>query len=136
MGSNPISATTAEVMDSSSIRTANNSKLMNEVDLRELKLIIGNIVREELQKYVITEMAMSLKDYKNKVESLMQQILENWCLVRYTTITGDKADLKNHWCLELSAHINNVASMKVKSGDKHKALYSLWNMYDWDTDER
>ena len=136
MGSNPISATTAEVMDSSSIRTANNSKLMNEVDLKELKLIIGNIVREELQKYVITEMAMSLKDYKQRVENLMPQILENWCLIRYTSLTGKKQELRNHWSKELKAHINNIAAIKVKSGNKTNALYHLWNMYDWDTDEQ
>lgn len=108
---------------------------MNEVDLKELKLIIGNIVREELQKYVITEMAMSLKDYKKRVENLMPQILENWCLIRYTSLTGEKQELRNHWLKELKTHINNIATIKVKSGNKTNALYHLWNMYDWDTDE-
>ena len=108
---------------------------MNEIFLKEMQNAISRIIREELQKYVITEMAIPLKDYKNKVESLMQQILENWCLVRYSTISGDKTEWKKHWSMELAAHINNVASMKVKNGDKQKALYSLWNMYDWDTDE-
>ena len=112
---------------------------MDKVFINELKQIVSSIVREELQKYVITEMAMSLKDYKNRVEALMQQILENWCLIRYCTLTGDKQDLKNHWKIELRAHINNIASIKLKNGDssvsKQNALYSLWNMYDWDTDE-
>ena len=48
---------------------------MDKVFINELKQIVSSIVREELQKYVITEMAMSLKDYKNRVEALMQQIL-------------------------------------------------------------
>lgn len=108
---------------------------MNEILLKEMQNAISRIIREELQKYVITEMAMPLKDYKSRVEFLMQQILENWCLVRYATISGDKTEWKKHWSMELAAHINNVASMKVKNGDKQKALYSLWNMYDWDTDE-
>jgi hypothetical protein len=113
---------------------------MNEVFLKELKNSISSIVREELQKYLITEMAMSSKDYKKRVESLMQQILENWCLIRYTTLTNDKLEYRNYWSSELKAHLNNIASLKLKNGDsseqKEKIIYSLWNMYDWDTDER
>ena len=112
---------------------------LNESNIYELRHIISSIIREELQRYVLTEMAMSIKDYKARVESLMQQILENWCLVRYCTLTGEKDELKNHWKYELKAHINNIASIKLKNGNsltsKQNALYSLWNMYDWDTDE-
>lgn len=112
---------------------------LNETNTYELKHIISSIIREELQKYVITEMAMSTKDYKKRVESLMQQILENWCLIRYCTLSGERQDLKKHWMYELRAHINNIVSIKLKNGNseisKRNALYSLWNMYDWDTDE-
>ena len=112
---------------------------MNETNIYELKHIISSIIREELQKYVITEMAMSIKDYKERVENLMQQILENWCLIRYSTLTGEKQELKKHWKYELRAHINNIVSIKLKNGNslssKQNALYSLWNIYDWDTDE-
>lgn len=106
----------------------------------ELKYLITNtvktVLREELQKYLISEMAMSLSDYKKRVESLMQQILENWCLIRYVSLTGDKQKNKNHWKTELKAHINNIATIKVKSGNKMNAIFQLWNMYDWDTDEQ
>lgn len=106
----------------------------------ELKYFITNtiksVLREELQKYLITEMAMSLSDYKKRVEALMQQILENWCLIRYVSLTGDKEEYKNHWKTELKAHINNIATIKVKSGNKMNAIFQLWNMYDWDTDEQ
>ena len=57
---------------------------LNEVMIKELKHTISNIVREELQRYLITEMAITLKDYRKNVEALMQQILENWCLIRYS----------------------------------------------------
>lgn len=113
----------------------------NSINLteHELKHMISSIIREELQRYVISEMAMSIKDYKYRVESLMQQILENWCLIRYCSITGEKQELKNHWKYELKAHINNIASIKLKNGNsylsKQNALYALWNAYDWDTDE-
>ena len=112
---------------------------MDKVFINELKQVISSIVREELQNYMITEVAMSLKDYKSRVEALMQQILENWCLIRYSTLTGEKENLKSHWKSELKAHANNIASIKLKNGNsstsKQNALYSLWNMYDWDTDE-
>ena len=112
---------------------------INEVMLRELKHTISKIVREELQRYLITEMAVSLKDYRKNVESLMQQILENWCLIRYTTISGDKIEYRNYWCVELRSHMNNIASMKLKNGNhistKQKAIYDIWNMYDLDIDE-
>ena len=55
---------------------------LNEIMLRDLRNTISNIVREELQRYLITEMAVSLKDYRKNIESLMQQIIENWCLIR------------------------------------------------------
>lgn len=112
---------------------------LNEVMIKELKNTISNIVREELQRYLITEMAVTLKDYRKNVEALMQQILENWCLIRYTTISGDKLEYRKHWCLELKAHMNNIAAMKIKDGNKvttkQNAIFDIWNKYDLDSDE-
>ena len=100
---------------------------------------IRKIIREEIEKYMLNEMALSLSEYKFRVESIMQQILENWCLVRYCTLTGDKPENKNHWKTELIAHINNIAGLKIKNGNsvvtKTNTIFKLWNMYDWDTDE-
>ena len=101
--------------------------------------VCRSVIREELQRYIITEMAMSVKDYRKKVEVLLPQVLENWCLIRYSTLTGEMLEVKKLWKYELRAHINNIASIKLKNGNrqltKRKALYTLWNMYDWDTDE-
>ena len=117
----------------------------NKINLTETELrhMIGrvcrSVIREELQRYIITEMAMSVKDYRKKVEVLLPQVLENWCLIRYSTLTGEMQEVKKLWKYELRAHINNIASIKLKNGNsqltKRKALYTLWNMYDWDTDE-
>ena len=93
---------------------------LNEIMLRDLRNTISNIVREELQRYLITEMAVSLKDYRKNIESLMQQIIENWCL-------------------ELKAHMNNIAAMKLKDGNKittkQNTIFDIWNKYDLDSDE-
>lgn len=106
----------------------------------ELKILIKETVEEILNKYLITEMAVSLSEYKDKAESLMQQIIENWCLIRYATLTGDKEEIKNHWKSELITHMTSIASTKIKKGNslstKTNALFSLWNKKDWDTDEK
>lgn len=117
-----------------------NKIQLTESELRHMvERVCRSVIREELQRYLITEMAMSVKDYRTRVEGLMPQILENWCLIRYSTLTGERQEVKRHWKCELRAHINNIASIKLKNGNskltKQNALYTLWNMYDWDTDE-
>lgn len=118
----------------------NKAIIMTEIELRSLIKECVSEVLEQQKPYIITEMAMTLSDYKKKVESLMQQILENWCLIRYVSLTGDKIELKNHWKNELLTHMNNIASSKIKNGDslsvKMNAIFYLWNKVDWDTDER
>ena len=49
--------------------------------MESFKRIIRQIIREELQRYLITEMAYSLKEYKEKADNLIPQIVENWCLI-------------------------------------------------------
>lgn len=113
---------------------------LTETQLRHmLEKVCSSIIREELQKYLITEMVHTLKEYKEKTDNLIPQIVENWCLVRYCTLSDDKQELKDHWRKELIAHLTNVAQMKLKNGNsptvKQNALYFLWNRRDIDTDE-
>jgi hypothetical protein len=109
------------------------------IDIDEFKTLIRDIIKEELDKYIITEMAYNLSDYKNKVDNLIPQIIENWCLIRYTTLSRDKMELRKHWLRELNAHLYNISLMKLVNGNKsttkRNALYSLWNRRDIDTDE-
>lgn len=104
-----------------------------------IRNVCQSVIREELQKYLITEMAYSLSEYKDKSDNLIPQIVENWCLVRYVTLSGDKIEYQNHWRKELIAHLRNIAQMKLKNGNnsttKQNALYSLWNRRDLDNDE-
>ena len=113
---------------------------LNEAELYNL---IGTVVREvmerEFSKYALNEMAINLSEYRKKVEDRMQQILENWCLVRYVSLTGDLVLLKEHWKTELLAHLIYISSLKLKNGDsilsKEKAIYKLWNDFEFDNDE-
>lgn len=111
-----------------------------ELNEQKLRYLIKDVLREELRKYVITEMAYDLKQYKNNVDNLIQQIIENWCLIRYSTLSNQYDEIKNHWKSELLAHMTNISSMKLKGNldkatTKEKALYSIWNKRDLDTDE-
>lgn len=113
---------------------------LTESELRHMvERVCRSVIREELQRYLITEMAYSLKDYKDHVDSLIPQIVENWCLVRYTTLSGDMMENREHWMTELIAHMKNIAQMKLKNGNsqltKQNAIYYLWNRRDIDSDE-
>ena len=99
---------------------------------------IREIVRHEIKKS-LNEMAMPLKIYKDRVSDIIQQLIQNWCLVRYSTISNDKLNLKNHWKTELLSHMSLIHSMKVKPNDnikiKEKALYTVWNWFEFDINE-
>lgn len=114
--------------------------ILSESELKYLiKTTIQQILREELQRYVITEMVYPLSIYKEKADNMLPQIAQNWCLVRYVTLSGEKQEIQNHWRKELIAHLSNIGQMKLKDGDKvtkkQNALFFLWNRRDFDTDE-
>ena len=86
---------------------------MAEMD--RLETIIRDVIREELQRYSLNEMAMSLKDYKRRTEGILVQVVQNWCLVRYASLSGTHKQLISHWRGELYAHLPNIASLKIKN---------------------
>ena len=104
--------------------------------LTEKKL--QEIVAKEVEK-ALNEMAMPLSLYKDKVADILPQIIENWCLVYYCRISGTHQDLRNHWASELSAAMGKIANMNIKGGNhavvRMKALFYVWNLYDYDTSE-
>ena len=72
---------------------------------------------ESIQKTYIFEMAVSRKDLKNKVDDLINQIIENWCLIKYCTLYDNNNRNKNHWKKELRAHMLNIFNKQIKGGD-------------------
>lgn len=42
-----------------------------------------NLVNYIYKKEYITEMSLSLCDFKKKIKFLLNQIIENWCLVKW-----------------------------------------------------
>ena len=104
--------------------------------LTEKKL--QEIVAKKVEK-ALNEMAMPLSLYKDKVADILPQMIENWCLVYYCRISGTHQDLRNHWASELSAAMGKIANMNIKGGNhavvRMKALFYVWNLYDYDTSE-
>ena len=110
------------------------------VEMDRLETIIREVIREELQRYSLNEMAMSIKDYKRRIEGLLVHIVQNWCLVRYASLSGTHKQLITHWRSELYAHLTNIASLKIKNGNKadvkEMILYDVINERDFDTNEQ
>lgn len=81
------------------------------------------------------EMAFRRKEYKNKVDNLSQQIIENWCLVRHCTICGGPNGLKEHWKDELKGYLLTVARYNIKGPntplDKEQAIREVWDANDY-----
>lgn len=108
-----------------------------QVDEKKLKEIIKESIREILEenkRLFLVEMAFSRNDYKEKIDSLFPQILENWCLVRYCSIVGGIVT-KNHWVNELRGYLVGASRYIVKKNDsirtRRKVLDEIWDENDY-----
>ncbi|MCQ2199435.1 MAG: hypothetical protein MJZ19_06920 [Paludibacteraceae bacterium] len=104
---------------------------------KKLHTILSEKIRavlEENKRGMLNEMALPRKDYKDKVDSLIPQILENWCLVRYCSIT-DRTEYKIHWSDELRGHLLTVSRFSIKGNDsiesRKKVLQEIWTENDY-----
>ena len=80
----------------------------------ELKRVVKEEVRKELS--LIMEYALPRAKFIDNAFNLSQQIIENWCLVHYCTITN-RTDTKKHWKNELFAHMDNVSKNTIKKNN-------------------
>lgn len=97
------------------------------------KLICESIIKVFKEYGIINEMAMPIKAYKARLEGLLPQIAVHWCLIYYHKSTNTPTHYIEHWSDELSAFFEQLAQMRLKSGDKLKVSYSVWNELDYDT---
>ena len=85
---------------------------------------LKHLLVEALCKTELFEMAYNRSKYQDSVIDLTNQIVENWCLIRYCSLY-DKNNLnKNHWKTELRAYILKLNSMLVKV-DKKRATQEV-----------
>lgn len=87
-----------------------------------------------LSKHRIDEMAISLKDYRDKIDAYRIRLVENWCLCKYCQLYNKNHRDFNHWKIELRQNINALKLVNIKKGaDKRKSLIKmLVNDYDYD----
>ena len=95
-------------------------------------------IKELLQSDMVYEMAIPRKKFKEKIENLMIQILENWCLVHYCTIVG-RTETKNYWKNnELRPHLIQCAYYKMQGNNSYEArlkvLQEVWSETECDSD--
>ena len=101
----------------------------------ELKIVINETVNDVLQRIgMLTEMSVPLKAYRDRVDGLRFQLVENWCLCKWCQLYNPKNENFSHWIVELKACINNLKLLDIKNGvDKRKTLLRmLVNDYDYD----
>lgn len=94
---------------------------------------IKEMLKSESTNYMINEMSISLKNYKQKVDGLRFQLVENWCLCKWCQIFNQENINFNHWIIELKACINHLKLINIKNGiDKKRTLIRmLINDYDY-----
>ena len=83
---------------------------------------------EFLKNFYITEMAIKLGEFRNNSEGIINQIIENWCLVKWCNMYPNELTskrLRNHWALELINNMLRINNIKLKGSRKDKALHNL-----------
>lgn len=88
---------------------------------------IRRIVREQIRSMIeaeksglLVEMALRRKVYKNRIDNLMPQVIENWCLVHYCTLSGNNL-YKEHWKSELRGYIVSIFRLAIKDNNSEKS---------------
>ena len=94
---------------------------------------------EGYKKQPLTEMAYEKKMFKAIITNLSQQIIQNWCLIRYGRLNNADIETITHWKTELMAHLQNASSNKIKGNNslqaRTKAINEVWvNEKEYATD--
>ena len=99
---------------------------------KDIDAVCGTVLNEH--KDFLFEMAFKRKDYKQRIENLSAQIIENWCLIRHSSF-HDETNLKKYWCVELKGHLLTVARYNIKGSDKaedkEQAIREVWDENDY-----
>lgn len=101
---------------------------------KEIRQTIKRLI-DESRYGMLNEMAYKRNVYKEKVDNILPQIFENWCLVHYCTITG-RTQTKFHWSDELYGHMLTISRYGPKGNNsadaRMKVLNEIINDGDYD----
>lgn len=108
---------------------------------RNWKEIMDKPVSEtirHLERDVITEMALPLKDFIKRVDGLRFQLIENWCLCEYCHLYDNTNNNFGHWVSEFKACAKNLQDFEIKGKiDKRKTISKmLIDDYDYNQERK
>lgn len=77
---------------------------------------------------MINEMAYTKSQFEFKLDNLADQILQNWCLVKWCDDNPKEqksVNPRNHWASELKGHMKTIINISLKSGRKDKVIKNV-----------
>ena len=90
------------------------------IELKEKGFIIGEILKK--------------RSYAKRIADFASQLLINWCLVHYCTLTN-RERTKNHWKTELKVCFYNMSKLSIKENNsvknRLKVLKEVWYECDY-----
>ena len=88
---------------------------------------LTEILVEALSNTKIFEMANSREKYIDLTRGLTDQIVQNWCLIKYCNMYDEENYNRLHWSKELLAHMGTLMRQKIKGGiDKIRTTKAAW----------
>ena len=83
---------------------------------------------------LIKESILEILKAKEKIDNEIPQILTNWCLVRFCSLTK-RMQTKEHWFGELRGHLITASRFSIKENDsfekREKVLNEIFNENDY-----
>ena len=79
-------------------------KLTRENRIKWKNLFDVSSIGKEISRF--DEMSASLKSYRDRIENLRFQLVENWCLCKYCQMFDSQNLNYNHWVKELKIYIS------------------------------
>lgn len=88
-----------------------------------------------IENIALFEMAYDRKQFKALIENLSYQIYENWCLIKYCSITGNKKQLKNHWKNKLRSYLTKICKAVFKLNRTNALKEVLIDLMEFDNNK-
>lgn len=106
---------------------------------------LTNIVNQSIEKILhkdssgmLLEMAFPRKTYKEKVDNEIPQVLTNWCLTHYCTLSN-RENIKKHWKGELRGHMIGISRHSITRNDsihaRQKVFDEIWDENDYSSQQ-
>lgn len=90
---------------------------------------LNNIINEVVEKKInslLEYYAINRSRFKERILNQVQQIIENWCLVSFCSLTNNDINrCKEHWRNELGTALQNVARPELKRNNSFEYRYKL-----------